>query len=317
MDNLTKKKNELCPLCLSDGVVQMDKLQTQDIVKLYADLVDIKHLFNGLQYIYRYKCEKCGFIFYDPRITGDEAFYEKLQSYSHYYIDNKPEYDFVKTFISEGIRILEIGSGSGNFAERIDEAVSYTGLEYNSLAVSKAQQKGINVIKKSVNTFVKETKLKFDIVCSFQVLEHVDDVAGMIEDSLKLLGNGGLLIIAVPNNDSYIKNATNGTLNLPPHHVNHFGEKSLENLADVYNLKQIKLFFEPLSHLHVENYVLTVIAHFIRRITLIKKKDIDLSFRYRLISYLAIVLSPFLRFYVKRSSNRIMGQTIVAVYRKK
>lgn len=77
----------------------------------------------------------------------------------------------------------------------------------------------------------------FDTVCAFQVLEHVYDVRGFMTDLSALVKPGGRLIIAVPNNEPYIRrfNPYNAW-NCPPHHVGLWNRASLEAMGRLFGL---------------------------------------------------------------------------------
>ncbi|MGV2387332.1 MAG UNVERIFIED_CONTAM: hypothetical protein LVR29_00250 [Microcystis novacekii LVE1205-3] len=51
-------------------------------------------------------------------ITGSENFYEKLQVFDWYYLEEKNEYDYASQFIKPSDSVLEIGCGKGSFCSK-------------------------------------------------------------------------------------------------------------------------------------------------------------------------------------------------------
>jgi 2-polyprenyl-3-methyl-5-hydroxy-6-metoxy-1,4-benzoquinol methylase len=92
-------------------------------------------------------------------------------------------------------------------------------LEFNDEGIKKAKSAGLNVIKESIEVHAVENEAKYDVVTSFQVLEHIGDSRNFIEASLKGVKPGGKLVISVPSYDSLVSVQLNNTLNLPPHHI--------------------------------------------------------------------------------------------------
>ena len=77
---------------------------------------------------------------------------------------------------------------------------------------------------------------RFSFICSFQVLEHVYEVYGFLNSAIALLKNKGKLIIAVPNNNPYfLKHDKYHTLNLPPHHMGIWDERSLKFIGKLFD----------------------------------------------------------------------------------
>lgn len=62
------------------------------------------------------------------------------------------------------------------------------------------------------------------------------------------------LIIAVPSQDSFLKYHVNGILNMPPHHVSRFSDKTLHTIADIFNLKLLEIYHEQVQPEHIDFY---------------------------------------------------------------
>lgn len=111
-------------------------------------------------------------------------------------------YDVVKRQIDRlrPATALEIGSGQGAFGARLAEDVQYVGLEPDPISFQVArgriEPRGGTVL----NGFhsILPPGSTYDLVCAFEVLEHIDDDKGALADWLPLIRPGGHLMISVP-----------------------------------------------------------------------------------------------------------------------
>lgn len=96
--------------------------------------------------------------------------------------------------------ILEIGCGQGGFGARLATGSSYTGIEpdANSAAVAAARiaPRGGTVLNVD-HTAVADTG-GYDLVCAFEVLEHLADDDAVMADWITLVRPGGHLLLSVP-----------------------------------------------------------------------------------------------------------------------
>ena len=87
------------------------------------------------------------------------------------------------------------------------------------------RERGITVVEELLSDHSKT----YDVVTAFQVLEHIADPLPFLKNCIDALNPGGLLVIAVPNNDAFIRFA-DLPLNEPPHHVGLWSPRSLASL---------------------------------------------------------------------------------------
>jgi 2-polyprenyl-3-methyl-5-hydroxy-6-metoxy-1,4-benzoquinol methylase len=211
--------------------------------------LDVKYLFeaNNAEYIDYLEDEKTGLRYFSPSVVGDSYFYEQLSKYPWYYSVKKSEYDYIKTF-TENKEILEVGCGNGSFYD-FCSASKYIGLEINEQAIEYLVSRGIKAYQETLHEHAQQYQETYDVVCSFQVLEHLADPGHYFRDVYKLLKEDGLAIVSVPAEDSFIRFEFWDIMNMPPHHVNRFTDKSLEVIGSSY-----KLFLEKLIHIPIERY---------------------------------------------------------------
>ena len=113
---------------------------------------------------------------------------------------------------------------------------------------------------------------RYDIICSFQVLEHVTEVGEFIDACLKCLKPGGLLIYAVPNNNPFLyKHDKFNVLNLPPHHAGLWNKISLLNIEKFFDLTVINYKVEPIDNLKHQIKIILTYKGFNRMVHIIKR----------------------------------------------
>ena len=115
--------------------------------------------------------------------------------------------EFFKKFPIKGKTLLEVGCGNsvwlGYFAENFGAKI--TGMDYSDIGCKKSEMilKRDNIEGEIIQSdlFNPSDNLieKFDIVCSFGVVEHFTETEDVIKSLLKMLKPGGLLITSVPN----------------------------------------------------------------------------------------------------------------------
>lgn len=138
----------------------------------------------------------------------------------------------VAPYLGKEKRLLEIGCSVGMFLYHVkDKVKEAVGMDFDQRSAEFAAKKcNCQVYTKPI----LETPLKeesFDVICVFQVLEHVKDPLEFLLQIKKYLKNDGVLHLEVPN----LKDILVSTYNLPYHqqfyfhaaHLYYFTTKSL------------------------------------------------------------------------------------------
>lgn len=306
-----------CPLCDSGSVASIESVKVSELAELYSQMLgrSVIEEFSGHKELGFFLCRGCDLRFFHPAVTGSEGFYESLQRFDWYYLEDKDEYEFARRYVPENSRVLEIGCGKGAFAKKIDTG-NYTGLEFSSKAREMGESAGIRILNETVQAHAVKNAGRYDVVCSFQVLEHIAGVNGFLRSSIECLAPGGRYIISVPSADSFISLSANSILNLPPHHVTHWSDKSLRSIASIFGLELTELCHEGLADIHSRWYSLTMAQQTLNAVFRKKIKLIDPSFSNKVLTTLADILID-LRIIGKLKKGPLpRGHSVTAVYRK-
>jgi len=136
--------------------------------------------------------------------------------------------------------VLDIGAGTGNFLKRAsDKGWEVHGVEPNKKARTYAEQKQID-LKEHITDFKGK---QFDVVTLWHVLEHLPDLDNIVSQIESLVKPGGVLLIAVPNFNSYDASYYKEFWAAydVPRHLWHFSQKSMKLIfSGEMNLEKIK-----------------------------------------------------------------------------
>lgn len=168
-----------------------------------------------------------------------EKLYKYLQSFNLNYKRN-----ILNKNLQTGIKILDYGCGAGEFLKFIEKDYDTVGLEPNEAARNAAIKK-LNKTKiiSDLETIQDES---LDAITLWHVFEHIENQDESLNQFYKKLKHGGILIIAVPNPDSFdAKHYGNFWAAYDvPRHIFHFTKTGMENLfkskKEIWNLKKIK-----------------------------------------------------------------------------
>lgn len=96
--------------------------------------------------------------------------------------------------------ILEIGCGQGAFGARLSSYGSYLGVEPDADSFRIAEQRigpAGGQVRNIASGELPDTS-EFDLVCAFEVLEHIESDSEAFESWASLVAPGGHLLISVP-----------------------------------------------------------------------------------------------------------------------
>jgi SAM-dependent methyltransferase len=116
-------------------------------------------------------------------------------------------YDLVRRMLPGGVTdVLEIGCGQGAFGARLAQRVNYLGVEPDVTSFAVARQRVTAAVAAGGGARGEVRNVlaadlggaRFDLVCAFEVLEHIDDDKTALTEWAGLLRPGGWLMLSVP-----------------------------------------------------------------------------------------------------------------------
>jgi len=146
--------------------------------------------------------------------------------------DHQGRYQFAQKFI-EGKRVLDMacGSGYGSFMLAANGARWVDGVDISEDAIGFArenyQQENLKYVASDLLSF--SSVEKYEVLVSFETIEHIDDYRGVIRKYWELLTPGGILLVSTPNRN--ITSPKAKTLADAPNNAYHVREFTVAELA--------------------------------------------------------------------------------------
>jgi 2-polyprenyl-3-methyl-5-hydroxy-6-metoxy-1,4-benzoquinol methylase len=169
-------------------------------------------------------------------VTND--FKSEAEYYNH--LMHLATYQFGSKY-AKGKRVLDYGCGSGYgslILSKDAETVIAIDTNKDAIQYAKSNYSRSNLIYKDVSELTDE---KFDLITSFQVIEHVDNVKKYIETLRSLLKPAGYLLLSTPDR----KNRLFKYIQKPPN-IYHKREYSKETIR-----RQLIKYFDKIEILKI------------------------------------------------------------------
>jgi SAM-dependent methyltransferase len=189
-----------------------------------------------------YVCEKCGSImadldFVQEQYEDDSYYTMEFESVS----DIDLEWGFRWRYILSALKrynqaptILDVGAGNGYFVFLARKEFGWNADGVETSATESAYAARMFDVK-FLNVELAEIPRTFDIVASFNVLEHVSDPAELLSVMRQRISPGGHLVLTTPNPaciQRRLKGLEKWGMVAPPHHINLFTRASLGDLLE-------------------------------------------------------------------------------------
>lgn len=210
---MTKHKN--CILCGSCSIEKIKNYEKHHLVK----------------------CQSCKFVFCEPIPTSVE-----LEKHYENYGRNdylspltiKRYHEILDTFepYRKTNKLIDVGCGIGYFLEEAKKrGWEVYGTEYTEEAIEICSNIGISM-QKGVLTPSKYDLESFDIITSFEVIEHINNPREELNNFYKLLRKGGLVYLTTPNFNSILRYRLKSEYNVIcyPEHLSYYTPKTLNKV---------------------------------------------------------------------------------------
>lgn len=190
-----------------------------------------------------------------PDLTHDTSPEELFNSYVNFQNDR---IKIIEPYFHKDKTLLEVGCSAGMFLyHAVDKLKEIVGIDFDVQAAKYAESKCNCKVYTSKITETGLPKKSFDIICAFQILEHVKDPITFLSELNGYLKDDGVMFIEVPNLDDILVS----TYNLPFHHqfyfhsahLFYFSERSLSLLMEKMNMNKEFYFvqdYNMFNHVH-------------------------------------------------------------------
>ncbi len=174
-------------------------------------------LFSVKEYKY-IKCNECQVVFLYPKPETDTLNIIDTEDRTLYESNKNGAIDRIFRIVSESRagtiekfmknkkgKALDIGCGIGTFLVDMEKGGwDIYGIELNEWAFTEAQKRiGKDRIFSKRLEDINFPNKNFDLVTLWHVLEHIEDPNSLIKEIKRILKEGSLLVIEVPNYDSF------------------------------------------------------------------------------------------------------------------
>lgn len=206
-------------------------------------------------------CRHCGTLFVSPRPPADLLmdYYTKSKSAGFWVNDFfkpvadvrrkkifRPRAEFVRDEFPEisGGVVGDIGAGFGIFLEELGRFwpdARPVAIEPSGEMADICRDKSLEVISRGIEG-ITGWDGKFDLLTSFELMEHLHTPADGLKKALNLLKSGGYLLLTTLNGEGFdIQILWERSKNImPPHHINFFNPGSLALLLEKCGFTVVK-----------------------------------------------------------------------------
>lgn len=214
------------------------------------------------------RCPSCGTVFTSPRLRDPGVVYEDSD-----YFDvgvygferklnvalalqrtwSKGRLDLIEAVLGSGpgsAMLLEVGCAYGLFLQAAEErGFGVTGVEYSRAAVDWIEKNTVLQVHQGELRSARLPDAAFDVICFWDVIEHVGDPLAFLREAGRVLKAGGLVALSCPNFGSVPARLFRSrwwTLR-PEQHLWHFTRSSLEETVREAGFHPVAFRSDPLS----------------------------------------------------------------------
>lgn len=208
------------------------------------------------------KCKACGFVFMEKKPTKEEleAHYRAycyiskaslspitIQSYKAL-LDEFEKYRKTN-------KILDVGCGRGWFLQEAKKrGWEVYGIEYSETAVNICEANGIKIKSGKLKSNLFDLN-SFDVISSFEVIEHINYPNQELQSIYSLLRQGGLFYCTTPNFNSLLRYYLKADYSIIgyPEHLSYYTRRTLNKVVRRNGFKKIKFLSTGISITRFKN----------------------------------------------------------------
>lgn len=175
--------------------------------------------------------------------------------------------------------IIDIGCNDGKFLLELEKQgfTRLLGVEPTKNMTRHAQNAGLNVTNDYFDAelakYLVSEHGKFKVVIVRQVLEHIKDIKGFLESARSLLGDGGFLVIEVPDSDLNLNYSDYGVWE---EHVNYFTQASLTRILEEMGW-EIKIWYRSVFSGWCQTFIATPSVAIYNGVSKLSRAAVDLE----------------------------------------
>ncbi len=217
---------------------------------------NIKQLANYYESKGLIKCKKCGFVFMEqiPTIDEFDAHYKTYSYASEQYLSplTIERYNLLLDEFEQyrkTNKLLDVGCGMGYFLIQAKKrGWEVYGTEYSETAVAICEKEGVEM-RKGQLTPELFTNESFDVITSFEVLEHINNPNEELQLIHQFLRKDGLFYCTTPNFNSLMRYYLKSDYDVItyPEHLSYYIKKTLNRMITQNGFRKVKFLSTGIS----------------------------------------------------------------------
>lgn len=262
----------ICPACRNGAVAELHSFRVEEAASHLLPQArypernlrlreQLQELFRG-DHVEVKQCSTCGFCFAHPFVAGTADIYKLITGGNEFYPQHRFEFSLTidalrAQLASNGkptVSLLEIGAGDGAFLRRAHDAGVFKralATEFGEAALAALRRiPGVEAVSATPQQLAAELQNRFDAICMFQVLEHLDSIDAVFAALRTLTAPNGQLFISVPNAARVAaQERLTGFWDMPPNHIGRWNLSAIEAIASRHGFRLREDRYESASDL--------------------------------------------------------------------
>jgi 2-polyprenyl-3-methyl-5-hydroxy-6-metoxy-1,4-benzoquinol methylase len=260
-----KKFSKIGNLCIKKDIKLLLNFKKKFVKVSCPACFSIKESFFMEKKDFRYSlCNNCFTYYTNPRPTVKILDYFYKNSYNYKFWNKfifpasekirkkkifKPRVDicikFLKKYNFKKPSILEIGAGFGTFCSLLNQSKFFSkilAIEPSIDGYLNCKKKKINVVNDVIENIQFKKRDKFNIIASFEVIEHLFSPKNFLLNIKSNLTNNGLVIFTCPNGDGFdVRFLGRRSHTIDHEHLNYFNTNSIRILLKKCGYKPLEI----------------------------------------------------------------------------